>query len=115
MTIKLRFDRHLEFPGSRVWTEDRSLAPVAEFLDSDLQTVSDAREFAQRLKDVVTEKASHFQGVGNGYFFAIFPTESEVGLNIGEDPETVTVSTTDLIAAIEEWAAHLESLSSSAK
>ena len=113
MTIKLRFDRHPEFPGSEVWTEDQSLAPVAGFLDSELRSVGDAREFAQRLKDVVAGKTPHFQGVGNGYFFAIFPTESEVGLDIGDDPETVSVPTAELIAAIEEWAAHLEALAKS--
>ena len=110
MSIKLRFDPHPEYPSTVVWTEDPALAPVAGMLFSDLPIPTYARQWAQKLRGVAAGTLAPFQGVGNGYFHAIFPTESEVGLNIGEDPETVTVSTLDLIAAVEEWAAHLEAL-----
>ena len=113
MTIKLRFDNHPDYPHTPVWTEDPALAPVGEMLFSDFQTADAARRFVQQLEDVVANRAPHFQGVGNGYLFAIYPTESEVGLNIGEDPETVTVATVDLIAAVQEWAEHLEALTKS--
>jgi len=110
MTLTLRFDPRPEYPRERVWIEEPGYAPVAGLLSDDFQSADDAREFAERLRDVVAGKAAHFQGVGNGYLFAIFPTESEVGLNVGDDPETITVATADLIAALEEWAARLATL-----
>ena len=110
MSIKLRFDRHPNYPTTPVWTEDPFFAAIGGMLFSDLPSVGSARQWAERLRGVVAGTVAPFQGVGNGYFCAIFPTESEVGLNIGEEPETVTVSTPDLIAAVEEWAAHLEAL-----
>lgn len=108
MTIKLRFDKRSKYPTTPVWTEDAALAPVGEMLFSDFQTADEAREFAQLMREVVAGKKPRLQGAGNGYFHAIFPDRSEVGLNIGEDPKTVSVATVDLIAALEEWATHLE-------
>lgn len=110
MTIKLRFDANPEWAGSRVWTEEPSLAPVAGLLDFDLQTAASARRWLQKLKDVVSGKMAPFEGVGNGYRCAISPSHSEVSLNMDDDPGTVTVATTDLAGAVEEWAEYLEGL-----
>jgi len=49
VSIKLRFDPHPEFPGSRVWTEDAALAPVAGMLSSDLQSPASARRWAKKV------------------------------------------------------------------
>jgi hypothetical protein len=108
MTIKLRFDKHPVFASTRVWTDDPSLAWVAGMLDSDLQTPEIARESAQQLRDVISGRRKPFEGSGNGFFTRVNAKQTEVGIDDRDDPITVTVSTTDLVAAIEEWAAHLE-------
>jgi hypothetical protein len=108
MSIKLRYDQHPVHEGARVWTEDRSLAPIGGLLGSDIQSHEDARDRAAKMKEVVAGTREPYAGSGNAYYTSVGREFTEVGLDDRDDPITISVRTADLIAAIEEWAAHLE-------
>ena len=106
--IELRFDKNPDRPLARVWTADRSLAPISSMLDNDLQTPDTARSFNQILKEVVDGKRANYEGTGNAYYVRADAQTAHVGIDNAPDPKTIAVRTADLIEAIETWAGHLE-------
>ncbi len=108
MSIKLVYGPSEEYPAAVVRAVDRKYSAVAGFLQSDLDMPFAARDFAKEIREVMAGKRPPFQGSGDGFFTRVEPATSQLGLDIGEPPKTISVSTADLLAAVEEWADHLE-------
>jgi hypothetical protein len=106
--IELRFGPTGKFPAAQVSTVDESLSAIAGFLQSELETPYKAREFEHEIREVIAGRQESSWGAGNGYYFNVRKTVSEVGLDIGEPPKTISVPTKDLLEAVEEWADYLE-------
>jgi hypothetical protein len=108
VTIKLIYGPTPKYPTSKVMTVDERLEAVAGLLESDLDLPYIARQFAKRLREVIGETIPPFSGAGNAYYHDVGVSESHVGLDVDEPPKTISVPTTDLLEAVEEWADHLE-------